>query len=91
MIGSDYLIDHVIAEHNKRNEERLFRGYVGDLLMIIVEGKTATVNYRYADLIERPKQEKQKTADEIAIEVITRAGLKGKANGINGAGSEAIA
>ena len=80
----------MIAEHNMRYEEKLFRSYVSDLLKILVEGKTATVNYRYADLIEQPKQEEEKTADEIAIEVIKRAGLKGKSNGINGAGSAAI-
>ena len=72
-----------------RYEEKLFRSYVSDLLKVVAEGKTAAVNYRYADLIEQPKQE-EKTADEIAIEVIKRAGLKGKSNGINGAGSTAI-
>ena len=79
------------AEHNLRIEEKVFRGYICDLVMLMAEGKIAQVQYRYADLIEKPKEETEKTADEIALEVITRAGLKGKINERNGAGSEAIA
>lgn len=91
LLGSEYVIDHVVAEHNLRYEERVFRSYVGDLLKLMAEGKTAEVTYRYAELIEKPKEENEMTADEIALEVITRAGLKGKTDECNGAGSEAIA
>ena len=91
LIGSEYVIDHVISEHNLRIEEKIYRSYVSDILMIMAEGKTAQVQHRYTDLIDKPKEENEKTADEIALEVITRAGLKGKTDERNGAGSEAIA
>ena len=90
LIGSDYLIDHVIAEHNLRYEEKIFRSYIADLLMILAEGKVAQIQYRYADLIKKQTHE-EKTADEIALEVIERAGLKGNTHERNGTGSGSIA
>lgn len=88
LLGADYVIDHVIAEYNKRFEERAFRSYVSDLLMLLAEGKVAQVQYRYSDIIERLKGKEEKSADEIVIEVITKAGLKGKSNECNGFGGE---
>ena len=90
-MGADYLIDHVIAEYNARMEEKVFRSYVSDLLMLLAEGKIAQIQYRYSELIEKPKEVDEKTGDEIALEVIARAGLKGKADEFDRAGGEAIA
>lgn len=58
--------------------------------MLLAEGKIAQVQYRYADLIRRDADE-EKTADEIALEVIEKAGLKGNTHERNGAGSGSIA
>lgn len=88
LLGADYVIDHVISEHNRRFEERAFRNYMGDLLKVLAEGKIAQIQYRYADLIDESKEKNEKTADEIALEVIAKAGLKGKANECNGLGGE---
>lgn len=71
-----------------RSEERVFRSYVGDLLMLLAEGKVAQVQYRYAELIAKPSEEEEKTADEIVLEVMERAGLKGNANERNGFSGE---
>ena len=57
-------------------EEKVYRSYTGDLLKTIAESIGATVNYRFIELLEPPKDEK--TGDEIALEVIKRAGLKVK-------------
>lgn len=75
LFGSYYVIDHVKAEHNIRMEEKVYRDYTADLLKVVAESIGATVSCRYHDLIDRP-QETEKTGDEIALEVITRAGLK---------------
>jgi hypothetical protein len=78
LFGSYYVIEHVLAEHNIRMEEKVYRSYTGDLLKVIAESIGATVNYRLMELLEKPKEEK--TGDEIALEVIKRAGLKVKNN-----------
>ncbi len=88
LLGAEYVIDHVISEHNLRFEERAYRSYVSDLLKVIAEGQTAEVQYRYSELIEKSEEKEEKTADEIVMEVITRAGLKGKSNERNGFGGE---
>ena len=69
------MIDHVLAEHNIRMEEKVYRSYTADLLKTIAESVGATVSCRYNDLINHQKEE-EKTGDEIALEVIQRAGLK---------------
>lgn len=89
LMGSEYLIDHVMYEYNENAERHAFRSYVGDLLKVMAESWNARVNYRYDDMISRPQEEK--TADEIVLEVMKRGGLKGKTDGIDGTGSEAIA
>ena len=66
----------MLAEHNIRMEEKVYRSYTGDMLKVIAESMGATVNYRLMDLYDKPKE--QKTGDEIALEVIQRAGLKVK-------------
>ena len=75
LFGSEYVIDHIIAEHNLRIDEKVYRSYTADLLKVIAESIGASVSCRYDELIDRPKEE-EKTGDEIALEVIKRAGLK---------------
>ena len=77
--GSEYVIDHVICEHNQEVKEDTYRNYTSDLLKIIAETLGCTIPHRYDDMIIRPKEEKQeKTGDEIVLEVIKKAGLKVK-------------
>lgn len=78
MYGSNYVIEHVIAEHNDRAEKRLYRCYTTDMLKAIAEGMGATVNSRFVDSLNNEPQD-ETTGDEIALDIIKRAGLKGKA------------
>jgi hypothetical protein len=48
------------------------------MLKAVVEGLGATVDSRFADLLENKPQD-ERTGDEIALDIIKRAGLKGKA------------
>ena len=75
LLGSGYVIDHVIAEWNRRMDEKVFRIYVSDLLKSMAESWGNQINYRYTDLIE-PAEEEPENGDEIALAVIERAGLK---------------
>lgn len=90
MIGSGYVIDHVVAEHNKRAKDEAYRIYVGDLLKCLAETWGAQIPYRYADMIA-PQEEEQKSGDEVAIEVITKLGLKGKTDGLHEVESDTVA
>ena len=76
LMGSEYLIDHVMYEYNENVEQHAFRSYVSDLLKVMAESWNARVNYRYDDMISRPQEER--TADEIVLDVMRRGGLKGK-------------
>ena len=51
------MIDHVLAEHNIRMEEKVYRSYTADLLKTIAESVGATVSCRYNDLINHQKEE----------------------------------
>lgn len=75
LFGSYYVIEHVIAEANKRSEERFYRIYASDMLKAIAESLGAEVNERYVDLINNDVD--TRTGDEIAADIIKRAGLKG--------------
>lgn len=92
LIGSDYVIDHVLAEHNVRMEDKVFRVYMTDLFKSMAESMNVTVLHRYVDLIDTPKETKpQKTGDEVALDVIRKLGLKVKGHDTIRTGSEDIA
>lgn len=59
------------------SEARSFKIYVADLLKSVAEFCGAEVNYRYADIIS-VREKDTRTGDEIALEVIQKAGLKVK-------------
>ena len=71
------MINHILSEHRNHYEEQYYRVYVSDLLRLILKQLGIGVEKRYAELIEPPRDEDNKSADEIALEVITKAGLKG--------------
>ena len=91
LIGSDYVIDHVIAEHSVRMEDKVFRIYVADLIKSIAESMEVSVTHRYVDLIKPQKAEPQETGDEVAMKVIRKIGLKVKKNDTIRSCSEDIA
>ena len=76
IFGSQYVIDHVVAEHNCRMETTIYRSYMSDVVRAIAGNLGVEVNTRFADLFERPI-EQEMTGDEIALQVIKKAGLKG--------------
>jgi hypothetical protein len=50
---------------------------MADLLKVIAESQNARVNKRYYDILyAEPVKEDTRSADEIAFDIITRAGLK---------------
>lgn len=77
LYGSYHVIEHVICEYNAKMERMAFWTYHSDILKAIVECMGLQVEKRFVDVISKSTEE-QKTGDEIACEVITRLGLKGK-------------
>lgn len=87
MFGSEYVIDHVICEHNSNMKRTIYMNYTSDMLKAMAEGLGAQVNYRFSDMIKTEKED-TRSGDEIALEVIRKAGLKGKNNGFTESTSE---
>jgi len=75
LLGSDYLVEHVLEKYNEEQKESAYRAYTSDMLMAIAESMGATVEIRYVDLIE-PGQPEDMDGDEIALDIIERAGLR---------------
>lgn len=90
LLGSRYVIDHVVAEHNNRMKDETYKVYVGDLLKCLAESWGANIPYRYADMID-PQTEEQESGDDIAYEVITKLGLKVKTDGLYEVESDIVA
>ena len=80
MIGRGYVVEHCVSSFNKRQKELAFQIYVTDTLKSIDEKLFNTFGgTAYKDrFIDRITSEKKpvKSGDEIAAEVIKKAGLK---------------
>lgn len=87
LYGRGYVIDHVASFFRREQEEKRYRAYVTDALKALTENTThrlipgvGEVSYgSYMPerwLKESQKPEDNRTGDEIAEEVIRRAGLK---------------
>ena len=90
LMGSGYVIEHVVAEHNSRMKEELYRVYVADALKHIAASWGTIISCRYADLIEEPK-EMEESGDEVALKVINKLGLKVKTDGLYETESDPVA
>lgn len=80
MFGSNYVIDHVVAEHNIRVNEQNYKTYMSDVMFALARWAGIDVPYRFAEINDDNETE-ELSGDQIALEVIKRAGLKGKIDG----------
>lgn len=77
LLGAGYVVDYCISRYKHKQEEKQYRVYITDALMTIannivnVAGGQKIVT-RYYDL---GKPQDTRTGNEIAIDVIKRAGL----------------
>ena len=84
LIGKGYIVDHCVSLFNSRAKERLYQTYITDTLKCLNDNVAkivggSTLKARYHDLFEIGiKKESEKTGDEIALEIIRKAGLKVK-------------
>lgn len=74
------MIDHCVSLFRNKMTERAYRNYVTDTLKLINDNLTKSfggkvLKNRYADLVAT-KKEPEKSGDDIARDIIKRAGLK---------------
>ena len=71
---------HVLAQYRREQEDKAYRIYVTDALRLISENTASSVGGKYitarfADVIAPPKEEDNRTCEEITAEIIARCGL----------------
>ena len=71
---------YVLAEYRREQEDKAYRIYVTDALRLISENTASSVGGKYitarfADVIAPPKEEDNRTCEEITAEIIERCGL----------------
>lgn len=77
LMGAGYVVDYCVSRYKHKQEEKAFRSYVADALMHICNNIAeafggTTIHTRYIDL---GKPMDNRSGDEVAIDVIQRAGL----------------
>lgn len=88
LFGSGYVIEYCVSillqREEKRKKQEVFYNYIANCLKIITENTAKSVNVGYdasyvsnnlADIL-CPSNIEEKTGDEIAKDIIKRAGLK---------------
>lgn len=63
----------MIAKFNSHVEDDMFRTYMASILYWQGQGKTLTVTY---DEFKHPKPVDNRTGDEIAVDIISKLGLR---------------
>ncbi len=71
---------YVLAQYRREQEDKAYRIYVTDALRLISENTASSVGgkfitARFADVIAPPKEEDNRTCEEITAEIIARCGL----------------
>lgn len=91
LFGSGYVVEHCVSAfvakkkaEKEKKEREIFNEYVADCLKVITENTAKSVNVgneanyisnRLADILH-PVYIKRMSGDEIAVDIIKRAGLK---------------
>ena len=71
---------YVLAQYRREQEDKAYRIYVTDALRLISENTASSVGGKYitarfADVIAPPKEEDNRTCEEITADIIARCGL----------------
>lgn len=94
LLGSGYVIEYCVAAYTEHSKQEAYRNYIADGVRNINEAVATYyggtyMQIRFADMMRGEDAGDERTGDEVALEVIEKAGLI--ANGFNDAGSEADA
>ncbi len=77
LLGAGYVVDYCVSRYKHKQEEKQFRAYLTDVLMYMNNSIAnrfggMVISKRYIDL---NKPEDNRSGDEIAVDVMQRAGL----------------
>lgn len=77
LLGAGYVADYCISRYKHQQKEKQYRSYIADSLMMICNNIAGafvgnTITTRYVDL---GKPVDTRSGNEIAVDVIKRAGL----------------
>lgn len=83
LLGSGYVIEHCISAFSESTRKRAYEAYVTDALKnmnksIAERFGGSYMTARFADIFEKKTQEHEMSGDEIAEDIIRRAGLRPK-------------
>lgn len=81
LFGKQYIIDHCVTEYNNAQRQEAYEIYVSESLRAIAENTAALAGggrYMKAGFMDiiKPKKQDKRTGEEIAADVIKKAGLK---------------
>lgn len=84
MMGSGYVIEHCVTAFSDICRQKAVEIYITDGIRCISESVAKAfggsyMTERFADLVNN-EHEEERTGDEIALDIITRAGLKTRGN-----------
>ena len=77
LLGAGYVVDYCVSRFKRKQEEKLYRSYIADVLMTLNNNLVGAwggyrIEKRYIDM-DKPAD--RRSGDEIAMDVIKRAGL----------------
>ena len=77
LMGTGYVVEYCVSRYKHKQEEKRYRTYIADVLMHMCNNIAGafggnTITTRYVDL-DKPVD--TRSGDEIAVDVIKRAGL----------------
>lgn len=75
------MVEHCVFTFSEYCRQEAFRSYITDGIKCMSESIATRyggsyLQVRYAEIMERKEEAESKTGDEIAMDVISRAGLK---------------
>ena len=75
MLGAEYMMDAIVADIKSRQLEEVYRVYVTDGVMAVLNFLGAKVKKRYFDFLH-PTQTDGRSAEEITLERLTGFGIE---------------
>lgn len=85
LYGSGYVFEHVLSSIQQEQRQRRYQNYIADVLRLMGENVAGLchgmyITTKWSDMADPQKQE-ERNADDIARDIIKRAGLRATESG----------
>lgn len=80
LFGSGYVLDYCVVQLQQEQKERSYKRYISEVLRLMGENVAKAIggSYYASRWDDRPQPEDDRTGDEVAMDIINRAGLRVK-------------